>query len=191
MLSLLLFPLARRPYSDPTTNNINTVPIRRPSQQPASSSIMDGFTELYRSQIGGASVINYSYTDMPVKLLGWDIYYFFVYAWALPWVLYPMFTYGSGTMDELYPTWMNGFCVLVHLVLAVLQLAFLIAIPFAVLLPVWMAAAVFGGFMIGNWLLCKLLNGKERTFHSDDVYAKEDPEHAHEQWVFVNGVAVG
>lgn len=74
---------------------------------------MDGFTELYRSQIGGASVINYAYTDMPIKLLGWDIYYFFVYAWALPWVLYPMFTYGSGALDELYPTWMNAFCALV------------------------------------------------------------------------------
>jgi hypothetical protein len=43
-----------------------------------------------------------------------------------------------------------------------------------------------------NWLLCKMLNGKERTFHSDDVLSKEDADaHAHEQWVFVNGVAVG
>jgi hypothetical protein len=152
---------------------------------------MDSFTELYRSQIGGASVINYSYTDFPWKLLGRDVYYFFVYSWALPWILWPMFVYGSGDLDELYPTWRNGLCVIVHAVLVFLQLGFLCALPFSVVFPVWMIGLGVGGFMVLNWLLCKLLNGTEATMKSDEKYAKALPEHAHEQWVFVNGVAVG
>ncbi|KAG9251199.1 uncharacterized protein F5Z01DRAFT_683469 [Emericellopsis atlantica] len=152
---------------------------------------MDPFTSLYRCQIGGADIISYSYTDMPWKLLGWDIYYFFVYAWALPWVLWPMFTYGSGELDELYPTFQNLFCVFMHLILAILQLGFIIALPLTVILPVWVATGGIGAFLLGNWLLCKLLNGTGREFSSDDVFAAELPEHAHEQWVFVNGVAVG
>lgn len=152
---------------------------------------MGSVTELYRSQIGGASVINYSYTDFPWKLLGRDVYHFFVHAWALPWILHPMFTYGSGKLDELYPTWQNVFCVLVHSVLIILQLAFVLALPLSVILPVWTVALGAGGFMAINWLLCRFLNGSVVTFHSDEEYAKESPEHAHEQWVFVNGVAVG
>ena len=152
---------------------------------------MEHVTEIYRSQIGGASVINYAYTDMPWKLLYRDVYYFFVYAWALPWILWPAFVYGSGPLDELYPTVGNIFCVAVHFVMAVLQLLFLLVLPFTVILPVWTAAGAVAGFMAVNWLLCKLLNGPELEFHSDEKYAKALPEHAHEQWVFVNGVAVG
>jgi hypothetical protein len=75
--------------------------------------------------------------------------------------------------------------------LFILQLGFVLALPFAVILPVWMAGAGIAGFMTLNWLLCKLLNGKKETYKSDEKYAKERPEHAHEQWVFLNGVAVG
>lgn len=51
---------------------------------------MDAVTDFYRSQIGGTSVINYTYTDMPSRLCLKDIYYFFVYAWALPRFLSPI-----------------------------------------------------------------------------------------------------
>jgi hypothetical protein len=148
-------------------------------------------TEFYRSQIGGTSVINYSYTDFPLRLFAKDTYFFFVYAWALPWILLPLRPAGGGELDELYPTWRNAFCVLLHFVLAVLQLVFLIALPLALLLPVWLAAGGIGAFLVMNWALCKMLNGKDATYHSDAKYAEALAEHEHEQWVFLNGVAVG
>jgi hypothetical protein len=150
-----------------------------------------GATQFYRSQIGEESVIDYSHTDFPFKLLAKDIYYFCFYVWALPWVVWPVYPFKSKDFDELYPSSQNIFCIVVHLVLVILQLGFLLALPFAVVLPVWVAAAAIAGFMTLNWLLCKLLNGTKETYTSDEKYAKALPEHAHEQWVFLNGVAVG
>ncbi|KAF5590805.1 alpha beta-hydrolase [Fusarium pseudocircinatum] len=150
-----------------------------------------GATQYYRSQIGEESVIDYSHTDFPFKLLAKDVYYFFVYVWALPWVIWPVYPFKCKVFDELYPSPQNVFCVVVHLVLFFLQLGFIIALPFSVVFPVWMAAAGIAGFMFTNWLICKLLNGSKETYTSDEKYAKARPEHAHEQWVFLNGVAVG
>ncbi|POR35535.1 Uncharacterized protein TPAR_04277 [Tolypocladium paradoxum] len=152
---------------------------------------METATEFYHSQIGGTSVINYCYTDMPWRLLVRDVYYFFAYAWALPWVLLPLRPCASDELDELYPNLRNLFCILVHFILVLLQLAFLLALPVAIFLPIWTVAGGVSAFMLVNWALCKLLNGNEVTFRSDEKYAKELPEHAHEQWVFLNGVAVG
>nr|CEG04689.1 unnamed protein product [Fusarium clavum] len=150
-----------------------------------------GATQYYRSQIGENSVIDYSHTDPPFKLLAKDIYYFFIYVWALPWVVWPIYPLATKGFDELYPSSQNIFCVVVHLVLIILQLGFILALPFAIVLPVWLAGTGIAGFMTLNWLLCKLLNGKQETYTSEEKYAKELPEHAHEQWVFLNGVAVG
>jgi hypothetical protein len=55
----------------------------------------------------------------------------------------------------------------------------------------WMGAVFVLSFLTVNWLLCKLLNGRETTFHSEEKYAKALPEHQHEQWIFLNGVAAG
>lgn len=149
-------------------------------------------TEFYQSQIGGTSVINYCYTDLPFKLLLRDIYYFFVYCWALPWLFLPLRPSGSNELDELYPSFKNIFCVAVHFVLAILQLTFIVVLlPVAIIFPLWMSALGVAAFLTLNWALCKLLNSKEITFHSDEKYANARPEHAHEQWVFINGVAAG
>lgn len=150
-----------------------------------------GATQYYRSQIGEESVIDYSHTDFPFKLLAKDVYYFFVYVWALPWVIWPVYPFKCKVFDELYPSPQNVFCVVVHLVLFFLQLGFIIALPFSIVFPVWMAATGIAGFMFTNWLICKLLNGSKETYTSDEKFAKARPEHAHEQWVFLNGVAVG
>ena len=153
---------------------------------------MGAKTDFFQSQIGGAEIINYSYTDFPWKLLIKDVYYFFVYSWALPWILYPIFKFGSGPLDELYPTRQNLLCIAVHFVLAVLQLGFIIALPFTVLFPVWTVAVGIAGFLAVNHAIAALLlNGKSETYTSDPEYAEKKPEHAHEQWIFLNGVAVG
>lgn len=148
-------------------------------------------TEFYRSQIGDTSVINYCYTDMPWRLVVKDVSYFMVYAWALPWILWPLRPYGSGDLDELYPDLKNLFCIAIHLVLVILQLAFILVLPVMIVFPLWMDVAFTCAFLLLNWALCSLLNGKDITFHSDPEYAEALPQHQHEQWVFLNGVAVG
>ncbi|OHF04422.1 hypothetical protein CORC01_00274 [Colletotrichum orchidophilum] len=150
-----------------------------------------GSTKFLGSQVGGSSVISYSYTDFPWKLLAWDIYYFFQYIWALPWIVWPITPADSGELDELAFTRQNLFCVCTHLFLCVLQIAFILALPFAILLPIWIAGLAFGAFFAINYLLCLLLNGPTLTYTSDPKYAPELPEHAHEKWIFLNGVAVG
>lgn len=147
-------------------------------------------TEFYRSQVGGTSVINYSYTDYPLRLVAKDLYYFFVYIWALPWILMPVYPEG-GELDELYPTWPNIYCIFIHFVLFVMQLGFILALPFALIFPVWIDAVAIGVFLVVNYSLCRTLNGSELQFTSDEKYAAALPEHEHEQWVFLNGVAVG
>ncbi|TLD06602.1 uncharacterized protein PgNI_08449 [Pyricularia grisea] len=153
----------------------------------------EGSTKFYGSQIGGKSVINYSYTDLPFRLLGYDIYYFFRFAWAIPYVVLPASApYLSGDLDELSPTRENLFCIFVHAILIVLQLGFvLVLLPVMVLLPVWTAAMFITAFLVCNRLICKVLNGDQPTLTSNPEYAPALEKHAHEQWIFVNGVAVG
>ncbi|KAI9147784.1 alpha/beta-Hydrolase [Paramyrothecium foliicola] len=148
-------------------------------------------TAFYRSQIGGSSVINYAYTDPPWRLMAKDISYFFVYIWALPWVGLPLRPTDSGKLDELYPSLQNLYCMLVHFILIVLQLGFLVSLPFLFMFPLWADTAYVVAFMLANKGLCRLLNGKEIEYHSDEQFAKRRPEHEHEQWIFLNGVAVG
>ncbi|KAK1757240.1 hypothetical protein QBC47DRAFT_412558 [Echria macrotheca] len=148
-------------------------------------------TRFFGSQIGGRSVINYSYTDLPWRLMAYDVYYFFVFIWALPYILWPVSPTDSGDLDELAWTRENLFCIAVHFVLCILQLGFIISIPWLVLLPIWMAGLAVALFMLVNSGMCMLINGKEVEYHSSPKYAPAKPEHAHEQWIFINGVAVG
>ncbi|KAL2752244.1 hypothetical protein ACRALDRAFT_1078260 [Sodiomyces alcalophilus JCM 7366] len=154
-----------------------------------------GVTRFFGSQVGGQTVINYAYTDLPSRLLMWDIYYFFYYSWALPWILMPVATGddwpNSDDLDELAWTWRNAFSIGVHAVLVVLQMLFLLCLPFVVVFPIWVAAMGLTMFFTLNWALCLLLNGPSIEYHSDPDYAPALPEHAHEQWIFLNGVAVG
>jgi hypothetical protein len=166
-------------------------PPKRHNGASPKSFIMSSVTEFYRSQIGGEAVINYAYTDFPWRLLAKDIYYFFVYLWALPWVLFPISTFESGELDELYPSRMNMFCIAVHLVLLICQVTYLVTLPLAIFFPAWMGISVIVGFHFLNRLVCMLLNGTGIIFHSDEKYAKPRPEHEHEQWIFLNGVSIG
>ncbi|KAL7620088.1 hypothetical protein AAE478_010638 [Parahypoxylon ruwenzoriense] len=148
-------------------------------------------TEFFGSQVGGESVINYSYTDMPWRLMAWDIRYFFTFAWALPWVLWPVRPCDGDHFDELSFTWQNLWCMAVHTTLVVMQLFFILSLPLLLLFPVWMVMLVIAVFFSVNRLLCSTLNGNTVTFTSDPKYAPALGEHAHEQWIFLNGVAVG
>lgn len=148
-------------------------------------------TEFFGSQVGGESVISYSYTDLPWKLVAYDIKYFFTFAWALPWILWPVRPCDGGHFDELFLTAENIWCIFIHVVLFILQLLFLISLPIAFLLPGYLFIAALGLFFLVNGLLCRCLNGNTIIYESDPKYAPALPEHQHEQWVFLNGVAVG
>ncbi|GAP91576.1 hypothetical protein SAMD00023353_6500110 [Rosellinia necatrix] len=148
-------------------------------------------TEFFGSQVGGKSIINYSYTDLPWRLVAYDIKYFFTFSWALPWIIWPVRPCDGDHFDELSFTRDNVRCICIHVLLFILQLAFLIALPIALLLPVYLFIAALGVFFFVNWLLCRLLNGDTITYESDLKYAPALPEHEHEQWIFLNGVAVG
>lgn len=148
-------------------------------------------TKFFGSQVGGKSVINYSYTDMPLKLLVWDTRYFFVFAWALPWIVWPIRPCDGDDFDELAFTRPNLWCIFVHAVLVVIQTAFIISLPWVFLFPAWMVLIGMTVFFGCNALLCRTLNGDTITFHSDPEFAPALEEHEHEQWIFINGVAAG
>lgn len=141
---------------------------------------------------GQKTVINYSYTDTPFRLFNQDLRAVGRYSWALPLLLRPIAKYGSGELDELYPSWPNIKALLVHSLLFFLQVSFALAIPAALVLPVWMA---FTGFVLVALLNLALsfafLNRLNNTYTSDEKYAKHLPEHAHEQWIYLNGIMVG
>ncbi|EJT68656.1 hypothetical protein GGTG_13772 [Gaeumannomyces tritici R3-111a-1] len=143
------------------------------------------------SQGGGRSVINYSYTDLPWRLLGYDVYYFFRFFWAIPYIVVPINKPLSGSMSELAPTRQNAFCIAIHVLLCILQLVFILLLPFAAILPGWISALAIGAYLFLNTLICKLLNGKEETYLSTEKYAPKLEQHAHEQWIYLNGVAAG
>ncbi|KAG5922859.1 hypothetical protein E4U53_003643 [Claviceps sorghi] len=145
----------------------------------------------YRGQIGGPSVIDYSYTDSPAKLFLKDLRSLLVYSWAIPRVLSPLWPCASGDLGEMYPSFKNVFCLVVHGVLIVLQLMFLVGLPLTMFFPLWMGATGVAGFLALNWALCRLLNTGERICTSDDKFAPRRAEHEHEAWVYLNGVAIG
>ncbi len=158
-----------------------------PPTQPAKAST----THFYGSQIGGQSEINYGYTDMPSKLMAWDLYYFFHFMWALPYILCPLTPADSEELSELSPTRANVWCIVVHVVLVLMQLGGVLSLLFLTLLPVWTAAAAVGIFLLVNKALSMLLNKSGVEYHSDPKYAPALDEHAHEQWIYINGVATG
>ncbi len=148
-------------------------------------------TRFFGSQIGGQFAVNYGYTDMPWKLMAYDVFYFFKFFWAIPYILWPLTPADSDELSELSPTWANIWCIAIHVVLCVVQLAGIVALPLLVLLPVWTATLLVAFFLLLNKALCLLLNGSGVEYHSEAKYAPELPEHAHEQWIYINGVAAG
>ncbi|KXX80734.1 hypothetical protein MMYC01_203844 [Madurella mycetomatis] len=159
--------------------------------RPETASPGNSDTKFFGSQIGGKSAINYSYTDMPWRLMAYDVYYFFKFLWAIPFIVWPLSPADSGELSELSFTSKNIYAVAVHVVLVILQLGFIVALPSLVTVPVWTAAAAIALFMLVNRTLASLLNGDRVEYMSDEKYAPALPEHAHEQWIYINGVAAG
>ncbi|KUJ10903.1 uncharacterized protein LY89DRAFT_626491 [Mollisia scopiformis] len=147
-------------------------------------------TKFYGSQVGGSPVISHSYTGSPLTLLRHDIASAFSFSLFLPFIVYPMNPLRSGHLCELYPSLANLWSMFLHVLLIVLQLPFLLSIPFWIFLPVWVVVLGLTGFLVVNQGIWWLLNGSRMEYPSNPAYAKKDG-HEHEQWIFLNGVAVG
>lgn len=135
------------------------------------------------------------YTSNPWKLLLSDILLIFKLAHYIPTVIFPIYT--TDPLAELYlGNWRNVYDIVFHIVLVVLQTAFLVSLPICFLIPSglfpagsWVVYVV--GFLVANHLVCKGLNGNQAIFESNKGLLKGRDEHADERWIFLNGISVG
>ncbi|KAH8588240.1 hypothetical protein B0O99DRAFT_525448 [Bisporella sp. PMI_857] len=149
--------------------------------------------KFYGSQVGGKVVTPHSYTGSPAELLRSDIWSALKAATMLPYIVWPLRPTGSGEFCELYPSWANLYNIFLHVVLVFMQLPFILSVPFWVIVPLplsWIVAGVTVFFMV-NHGICYLLNGPQMRYESDPKYTQLAKAHKHEQWIFLNGVAVG
>ena len=149
--------------------------------------------KFYGSQVGGKIVTPHSYTDSPLVLLRRDIWSALKLFAFSPFIVWPLKPFGSRELCELYPSAANLWNIFLHVILILMQLPVILSIfiPFWIFLPVW--AIIVGAlvFWAINQTICHILNGSKLQYKSDPKYATLKEEHKHEQWIFLNGVAVG
>ena len=148
-------------------------------------------TRFYGSQVGGKVVIPHSYTNSPLGLLRQDVASAFGFWKFLPFIVFPFTPQSSGPLCELYPSASNLWSMFLHFILFIMQLPFILSVPFWIFFPVW---SVLGGvvvFGLINQGICYLLNGSQMRYPSNPKFVEQKKEHEHEQWIFLNGVAVG
>ena len=145
----------------------------------------------YGSQVGGKVVTPHSYTDSPLVLLRHDVWSALKLFPFSPFIVFPLSPWGSGKLCELYPSFANVWNMVLHVLLMLIQLPFIFSVPFWIFFPVWSVIAGVSVFWAVNQTICYILNGSKLQYHSDPKYAKLKEEHKHEQWIFLNGVAVG
>ncbi|KAL2072002.1 hypothetical protein VTL71DRAFT_11345 [Oculimacula yallundae] len=149
------------------------------------------YTKFYGSQVGGKSTTPHSYTSSPLSLLKHDILSALQFYTHLPYIVFPLTPQLSGPLCELYPSRGNLYDIFLHSILIIMQLPFVLSVPFWLLFPMW---SVVGGvviFVLVNESICFLLNGSDTVVESNSEFAERKKEHEHEQWIFLNGVAVG
>lgn len=146
--------------------------------------------KFYGSQVGGSKISSHSYTGSPLTLLRDDIVSAFSFFLFLPYIVFPMNPLRSGHLCELYPSFANLWSMFLHVILILLQLPFLLSIPFWIFLPVWSVILGIAVFWVMNQGIWYLLNGNQIEYPSNPAYASNEGNE-HEQWIFLNGVAVG
>lgn len=146
----------------------------------------------FSSQAGRDDDVPLRYTASPLRLLCSDTLLVLRCLWALPKVFLPLAPWRSGKLDELYPSPENIFCLAVHGCLVVFQLGFLFSLPLCV---IWMLPAVWimayaAVVLLVNHAICRFaLNGPKRFLVSKVL--DPNPAYRRENWIFVNGMAIG
>ncbi|KAH7370170.1 hypothetical protein BKA65DRAFT_531885 [Rhexocercosporidium sp. MPI-PUGE-AT-0058] len=148
-------------------------------------------TKFYGSQVGGKSTTPHSYTGSPLSLLKHDILSALQFYLYLPYIVFPLTPQLSGPLCELYPSRGNLYDIFLHGILILIQLPFVLSVPFWLMFPLWWVVGCVVGFVMVNQSICFLLNGKDMRVESKKEFAERRKEHEHEQWIFLNGVAVG
>jgi hypothetical protein len=147
--------------------------------------------KFYGSQVGGKVVTPHSYTDSPLMLLRHDVWSALKLLAFSPFIVFPLSPLGSGKLCELYLSTANIWNMFLHILLMLIQFPFIFSVPFWIFFPVWSVIVGVSVFWAVNQTICYILNGSKLQYHSDPKYAKLKEEHKHEQWIFLNGVAVG
>jgi hypothetical protein len=143
------------------------------------------------SQIGERSQTPLSYTADPRKLLLADIILCFRKLSFVFGVFLPLrFGNNADPFGELYPSWRNIKAIVLHVVLVILQLMFLIFLPFFLLAPTSWLLIYIVVFFVVNSTLTRLLNGSKLLLEpSEEIKPKTN--HESEYWIYMNGVSVG
>ena len=135
------------------------------------------------------------YTGSPFGLLWSDIKLFFQHAYALPSIVVPLGPWGSGELDEIYPSLANIYDITLHLILMVVQMMMLTSIPLFLISPIPLGLFVLYLliFFSANHAVCLLLNGRTPTLESQVSLdpSRVPKQYEDEKWIFLNGVAVG
>ncbi|KAH6721622.1 hypothetical protein BKA61DRAFT_639613 [Leptodontidium sp. MPI-SDFR-AT-0119] len=149
------------------------------------------FTKFYGSQVGGKSTMSHSYTGSPLSLLKQDVLSALQFYLYLPYIVFPLRPQLSGPLCELYPSRENLYDMFLHGILIIMQLPFVLSVPFWLMFPLWWVVGGVVVFVMVSESICFLLNGKDMQVQSKEEFAERRKEHEHEQWIFLNGVAVG
>ena len=147
--------------------------------------------KFHGSQIGSQATIPLPYTDSPLTLLRSDILAALRFYLFLPFIIMPLRPQLSGSLSELYPSASNLWSMFLHLILVCMQLPFILSIPFWVFFPVWSVLIGVGIFWVINRGIWHLLNGKDMATWSEAKFTTGKEVRKNEQWIFLNGVAVG
>lgn len=140
------------------------------------------------------------YNGPPWTLFKDDIILFFQNIFYLKNIVFPLWgenpgrPFPSGPLDELYPSLSNIHDIVFHIILIITQSAFFLSMPFLAALPFPVFLAYVILFVAVNEVVCWRLNGSLPggvLCSSDFPECKEWEEHPDEEWVFLNGVAVG
>ncbi|WQF80642.1 Putative alpha/Beta hydrolase [Colletotrichum destructivum] len=102
----------------------------------------------------------------------------------------------SGEMDELYPSIGNLICLGAHGLLVIVQLLFLLSLPWVATLPFNVILPYAFAFVTLNYIVCIPLNAgtSKGMLTSQDRFWPESEHwerHDDELWIFLNGVSVG
>ncbi|KAL3433731.1 hypothetical protein BDV09DRAFT_205150 [Aspergillus tetrazonus] len=133
------------------------------------------------------------YTASPWSLMWEDILLVVRTSWSIPWVLLPLKHQHSNELDELYPSLTNIANVVFQAVLSLVQILFLLSVPVLVIcmVPALWVCVYISGFLWFNRTLCNLILNRKPSVLVSKYPKEEAPEHKHEHWVYINGIACG
>lgn len=134
------------------------------------------------------------YTGTPWKIFVSDVKLFFKNFFYLPYLFIPLYPWHSGALCELYPSPENLIDIALHVILSIIQLAFLVSLFTLAFLPTFTYIGYIAVFFLLNELVCWHFNkGIPRSGlkSTEDALSQSWPRHDDEVWIFLNGICVG